>query len=46
MGVYQVRSSQSPFVQREQISRRCCPGCEATRPEQWNEVIRTLYGDD
>ncbi|NUK09945.1 hypothetical protein HRW18_18440 [Streptomyces lunaelactis] len=43
--VYQVRSSESPLVQREQINRRRCPGCQTARPEQWTEVMRDHYGD-
>ncbi|MFD3932633.1 hypothetical protein [Streptomyces sp. NPDC058614] len=44
--VYQVRSSESAFVQREVLNARRCPGCQTTRPEQWSEAMRARYKDD
>lgn len=45
--VYQVRCQQSDFTQREKvIDRRCPAGCNKTRSDQWNDVMRALYPDD
>jgi len=42
--VYQVRSAQSDSPTTERVTRRRCLGCLTTRPEQWTEVMRVLYG--
>ncbi|CAM5513761.1 MULTISPECIES: hypothetical protein [Streptomyces] len=45
LDVLQVRSAQSGFPTTERVTRRRCPGCQATRPEQWTEVMQSRYGD-
>ncbi|MDT3728757.1 hypothetical protein ROS62_29355 [Streptomyces sp. DSM 41972] len=45
LGVLQVRSAQSDFPTAERVTRRRCPGCQTTRPEQWTEAMRDGYGD-
>ncbi|WP_086706539.1 hypothetical protein [Streptomyces antimycoticus] len=43
--VYQARSAQSDFPRPERVTGRRCRGCQATRPDQWTEVMRVLYAD-
>lgn len=45
LDVLQVRSAQSDFPTAERITGRRCPGCQATRLEQWTEVMQNRYGD-
>ncbi|WP_328946921.1 hypothetical protein OG259_41065 [Streptomyces sp. NBC_00250] len=45
LDLLQVRSAQSDLPVAERVTRRRCSGCQATRPEQWVEVMREHYGD-
>ncbi|CAL9637944.1 hypothetical protein SUDANB60_06224 (plasmid) [Streptomyces sp. enrichment culture] len=45
LDVLQVRSAQSDFPTAERVTGRRCPDCQATRPEQWTEVMQSNYGD-
>ncbi|MFE9845033.1 hypothetical protein [Streptomyces goshikiensis] len=44
LDVYQVHSAHSDFPIAERVTGRHCPGCEATRFEQWVEVMQDHYG--
>ncbi|GAB2879539.1 hypothetical protein GCM10027074_54810 [Streptomyces deserti] len=43
--VCQVRSAQSDSPTAERVTGHRCHGCQATRPLQWTEVMRAVYGD-
>ncbi|MFF3726918.1 hypothetical protein ACFYYM_31640 [Streptomyces erythrochromogenes] len=45
LDLFQVRSTQCDFLLAERVTGRQCPGCQATRPEQWTEAMRDHYGD-
>ncbi|MFF5861053.1 hypothetical protein ACFY8B_36595 [Streptomyces sp. NPDC012751] len=43
--VLQVRSAQFDFPTAQRVTRRRCPNCQATRPEQWIEAMQSRYGN-
>ncbi|MFD9572609.1 hypothetical protein ACFWBI_22525 [Streptomyces sp. NPDC059982] len=43
LDVLQVRSAQSDFPVAERVTGRRCPGCEATRPQQFWDAVRARY---
>jgi ssDNA-binding Zn-finger/Zn-ribbon topoisomerase 1 len=45
LDVLQVRSAQAAFPTAERVTGHRCPSCQTTRPEQWTEAMRSLYGD-
>ncbi|MGW4688489.1 hypothetical protein ACWEPM_26840 [Streptomyces sp. NPDC004244] len=45
LDLLQGRSAQSDFPVAERITGRRCLGCQAARPEQWEEAMRDHYGD-
>ncbi|WP_329449273.1 hypothetical protein OG906_42590 (plasmid) [Streptomyces sp. NBC_01426] len=45
LDLLQVHSAQSDFPVAERVTRRRCPRCQTTRPEQWTEAMRDHHGD-